>query len=651
MNSINNTKLRLVGIASGIDTDTVVQQLMFAEKQPLYKLQRQRQLAEWKQEAYREFTNALRSFKEQFFDIAKRTSYLLSETAFKTFKVSSSADEYVTARGTISAQNGSHTVKVVNLATAYRVTGEKGVSKAISGDLADGINLSELNGKTIKVTLDGVEKELKLEDFSGLDGENDFEKLEKGLQNLLNDAFGSGKVAVSADDVNKTISLTTEEGSTRLTLSSGSNNDGLSYLGITSGASNRIALSNTLGELSGKLKNSLDITDGKISFEINGKTFTFSEDDTLKKVVNTINNDAEVNVALSYDEIQDRFIMTSKQTGAGQNISFQGQFFEALGIQDINPGQNPDDSEAGIYEGQDAEVYIDGIKIVRSTNTFTVNGVEYTLKKMHEEGISETTITVEQDIDTVFNSIKSFVDEYNKLVDMFNTKLTEKYDRNYMPLTDDEKDEMTEEEIKKWEDKAKTGLLRNDSILQQIQQSMRTALMDTVEGVGISLSSIGISSSSYLDKGRLKIDEDKLKQALRERPDEVKELFIKTSDTVPHYDRDLTSGQRKIRYKEVGVFYRISDILNDYISTIRDKNGNKGILLEKAGMEGDLSQFDSSLSKEISLYDERISEMYVKLAEKEESYYRKFTELEKYMSQMNSQMNWLLSQLGSFQYG
>jgi len=651
VNSINNTKLRLVGIASGIDTDTVVQQLMFAEKQPLYKLQRQRQLAEWKQEAYREFTNALRSFKEQFFDIAKRTSYLLSETAFKTFKVSSSADEYVTARGTISAQNGSHTVKVVNLATAYRVTGEKGVSKAISGDLADGINLSELNGKTIKVTLDGVEKELKLEDFSGLDGENDFEKLEKGLQNLLNDAFGSGKVAVSADDVNKTISLTTEEGSTRLTLSSGSNNDGLSYLGITSGASNRIALSNTLGELSGKLKNSLDITDGKISFEINGKTFTFSEDDTLKKVVNTINNDAEVNVALSYDEIQDRFIMTSKQTGAGQNISFQGQFFEALGIQDINPGQNPDDSEAGIYEGQDAEVYIDGIKIVRSTNTFTVNGVEYTLKKMHEEGISETTITVDQDIDTVFNSIKSFVDEYNKLVDMFNTKLTEKYDRNYMPLTDDEKDEMTEEEIKKWEEKAKTGLLRNDSILQQIQQSMRTALMDTVEGVGISLSSIGISSSSYLDKGRLKIDEDKLKQALRERPDEVKELFIKTSDTVPHYDRDLISGQRKIRYKEVGVFYRISDILNDYISTIRDKNGNKGILLEKAGMEGDLSQFDSSLSKEISLYDERISEMYVKLAEKEESYYRKFTELEKYMSQMNSQMNWLLSQLCSFQYG
>lgn len=645
----NNTKLRLVGIATGLDTDMIVQQLMFIEKQSLYKLQRQKQLAEWRQEAYREFTNALRSFKEQFFDIAKRTSYLLSETAFKVFKVSSSADEYVTARGTTSAQTGSHTVYVEKLATAAKAIGENGITKSIiSGKITD-LNFKD---KTIKVTLDGVTKEIILSDYSDID------KLKEGLQDQFDNAFGTDKIKVkkevfSDDETGESIEIISfstnqEAGVTKLTFTSGT---ALSALGIAPGASNRISTGSTLAELAGKLKNELKFDEnGNVSFTINGKTFTFSKNDTLQKVMNTINNDADAGVTLSYDEISDRFTMTAKQTGAGNNIDFvdkSGSFLNAIGLVKKEPSE---EDAAGIYQGTDAEVYIDGIKVVRSSNTFTVNGVEYTLKKPHkEDGVAETTITIEQDIDTVFNAIKSFVDEYNKLVDMFNTKLSEKYDRNYMPLTDDEKKDMTEDEIKKWEEKAKTGLLRNDPILQQIQQSMRMALADVVEGVGLNLAAIGISSSSYLDKGRLTVDEDKLKAALRDRPDEVRELFIKTSDSVPQYDRDLTAEQRKTRYKEVGLFHRISDILNDYISTLRDKNGNKGILLEKAGMAGDLSQYESSLSKEISSYDDRIREMYVKLAEKEESYYRKFTELEKYISQMNSQMNWLLSQLSAFQ--
>ena len=81
---------------------------------------------------------------------------------------------------------------------------------------------------------------------------------------------------------------------------------------------------------------------------------------------------------------------------------------------------------AEIQQGDDARVIIDNVVVVRSTNTFTVNGVEYTLKNVQHEGENSATITIEQDIDTVFNSIKSFVDEYNKLVDMFNTKLFRK---------------------------------------------------------------------------------------------------------------------------------------------------------------------------------------------------------------------------------
>jgi flagellar hook-associated protein 2 len=135
------------------------------------------------------------------------------------------------------------------------------------------------------------------------------------------------------------------------------------------------------------------------------------------------------------------------------------------------------------------------------------------------------------------------------------------------------------------------------------------------------------------------------RQAIINRPDEVKNLFKKQSQTVPSYARNLKADERNVRYKEQGLFWRLSDIIEDNISILRDDNGRKGTLLEKAGMEGDTSEFNSSLSKDISSFDERISELYSKLLVKEEGYYRQFAELEKYMNQMNAQMDWLFSQL------
>ena len=176
---------------------------------------------------------------------------------------------------------------------------------------------------------------------------------------------------------------------------------------------------------------------------------------------------------------------------------------------------------------------------------------------------------------------------------------------------------------------------------------MRMALLEPVEGVGISLSSIGITSKSYQDKGKLYIDEDKLRQAIINKPDEIKNLFKKQSQSVPSYTRDLGASDRKTRYKEQGLLWRLSDIIEDNISILRDKDGKKGILLEKAGMEGDTSDFNSSLSKDISSYDESITELYKKLLVKETNYYNQFAQLEKYMNQMNSQMSWLLSQFST----
>lgn len=631
--AIINSNFRITGLASGLDTDQMVRDLMAVERIPLNKLQQQRQLAQWRQDAYREITNALRSFKEKFFDITKRTNYMLSDNAFRVFSAKSSSDAYVTVKGTTQAESGSHTVKVRQLATADKAESLTGVSKAITGS----VSRYNLSGESILVTLDGVTREINLanyEDLADLIGDEG-----NGLQKLLDDAFGQGKILVSENDGK--LQMTTANGATRVSVSYGTKGTkGLEALGFTAGATNRISTGTTLLGLKDQLATPLNFdATGKVSFEINGETFAFSENDTLTKVMETINN-SKAGVTIRYDEATDKFIITAKQTGAGDNIRISektGNFIQAIGIDAANPVTE---------QGVDAIAEIDGVTVTRSTNTFTVNGIEYTLRKQHEATQVGETITVEQDVDAVYDAIKTFVDEYNKLVDLLTTKLGEKYDRNYLPLTDEQKEALSEKDIERWEKQAKTGLLRNDSILQNIRSSMRMALIDAVEGVGISLSSIGITSKSYQDNGKLTIDEAKLKQAIREKPDEVKNLFKQQSVDVPSYSRDLTAEQRSIRSKQQGLLYRLSDILEDNISIFRDKNGRKGILLEKAGMEGDSSEYNSSIARDIGDYDERIAEMLVKLARKEENYYKQFTQLETYINRMNSQMSWLLSQIG-----
>jgi flagellar hook-associated protein 2 len=208
---------------------------------------------------------------------------------------------------------------------------------------------------------------------------------------------------------------------------------------------------------------------------------------------------------------------------------------------------------------------------------------------------------------------------------------------------------MEEKEIEKWEEQAKTGLLRNDSMLQSLTLSMRTALYEKVEGVGISLRDIGIESKSYADKGKLYLDEDKLKNALLSKPDEVAKLINGVSAENPSYSRTASAEQRADRYNKSGVFQRLSDIIENHVSTRRDTDGRKGILLEKAGIEGDLSSTKNLISQQLDDFDDRINNMLDKLTRKEENYFKKFSALETMLAQMNQQSAWLTSQFSAGQ--
>jgi flagellar hook-associated protein 2 len=108
----------------------------------------------------------------------------------------------------------------------------------------------------------------------------------------------------------------------------------------------------------------------------------------------------------------------------------------------------------------------------------------------------------------------------------------------------------------------------------------------------------------------------------------------------------LSAEERSTRYDAVGLFQRVSDILDDHVSTLRDSNGKKGLLLEKAGITGDASVGLNDIQKELTGFDDRITTLLDRLADKEEAYYRRFTAMEQALQRMNDQSNWLASQLG-----
>jgi flagellar hook-associated protein 2 len=638
-NSINSTSslLRLTGLGgSGLDTDTIVKQLMTAEKVPLNKLYQKRQLAEWKTDAYREITNKLRELKDTYFNTAKASSNIMSTSSFKKYTGTSTNSSYVTVSGNAEAVAGSHKVTVVSLASAGQAAGTAGVTDNLTGNAIedDAYNLS---GKSFNITLDGVSHEIQLGDYS-----SSKDTIGTQLQSLIDTAFGEGKITVDYDTSTKKLSFqsNTDNGTGRITLSSGKSS-GLESLGFSSGATNRLDIYKSLEDLSTSFKNDLTFSsNGKLKFTINSKEFTFDKSESLAGMMNKINADADAKVTMMYDETTDKITITAKQTGAGANILIgteqTGNFFGSGSASGIGTGN------ATTKSGQDASAIIDGQMITRSSNTFTLNGTTYTLVKKHENISTDSeTVTLTPNVDEVYNNIKGFVDKYNEIISFINGKTTEKYDRDYQPLTSDEKEAMSEDEITTWETKAKTGLLRNDPMLQNIAYNLRKALYDSIDGVKTRLPDIGITTGEYYENGKLVINETKLKAAIADNPEAVSELFTKSAEK--SYSASNTAALRSERYNTEGLANRISDILDD---NIRTTNG-KGLLLLKAGAEGDSTQYTSTLYEEIDDYDDAISAMVGRLNDKETAYYAKFTALEKYISQMSAQSSWISSQFGS----
>jgi len=257
-------------------------------------------------------------------------------------------------------------------------------------------------------------------------------------------------------------------------------------------------------------------------------------------------------------------------------------------------------------------------------------------------------VIVTEDIEEALMAIVDFVDAYNTLIEDLRSTIDENADSDYAPLTDEERDALSTEEIEKWESVAKIGLLEDDPLIYNMLTDMRQALMSLVSFGNISLFDIGISTQDYTDGGKLIIDETVLRQALESNPEDIVDLFTKASESHPGTTsaRSLTGEEKSVRFEEEGLMYKIYDILEQNVSKYRNLNGDKGLLVEKGGITNDVTEFDNYYSDIIDTLNDEKDDLETALYDKEDAYYARFTAMEQAILEMNAQMESLYSMSG-----
>ena len=358
---------------------------------------------------------------------------------------------------------------------------------------------------------------------------------------------------------------------------------------------------------------------------IYSKDITIEDNDTIETLISKINNSNDGVIKASYSEMTGKFTIESTKTGdssgfaivdeTGKNISNSLDF---LGLQTnsyaIDSNGTTQSNFTGVAVGSNSIIEVsskDGTftkTLNEESNTFTIDGVRY---NVNTTGSAEITST--QDTAPVVEKMKSFVDDYNKIMDKVYDLVTEKTNKDYKPLTEAQKEEMSEEEIEKWEKKAKEGILRNDSEMRKFMNDMENAIFGDKMQV---LRDMGISThEDYNKKGQIALDESKFVAALQNNSEKVYEVFAKGSDSMME---------------------RMKSTIKNYVGS------SSSIFAQKAGIEKTASMANNFYSEQLKKQAALIKTLQNKMSDKEEKLYLKFGNLESQMNKLNSQMNYFM---------
>ena len=358
-----------------------------------------------------------------------------------------------------------------------------------------------------------------------------------------------------------------------------------------------------------------------------------------------------LNITASYDSTNDTFSLYNKDSGKDNKITLAAKDSNAqalLNHLNLNAVTNnngtstltPKTFEVATFNsdgeptanavtvaGTNAEVVIDGRTYDSSSNKVSASNVTYTLLST-----GKANATVSQDTDKIIENVKQFVEDYNKIMDMLNEKYYEEKYSDYDVLTQSQEKSMTKEQIDKWNEKAKSGILNHSNTVGKIISNMREALYTPVTSVDSNyntMMSLGISSTT--DRGHISLDEDKLKKALAADPDAVYQVFASSGEKTKTNADGTTSTYTD--YNAQGVMQRISDKLYDGLKEINSYAGNSS--------EVDDSSALGNLIRELKT---KMSNFKVMMTSYENLLYKKYDAMETAIQRLSYQSGYITGQ-------
>ena len=609
--------------------------------------------------------------------LAMQLNKALSQSGIKSGEDSiSDVMEFVYADGKMQLQTkaGKTTNLVINssssalTALGYNPQNADGTDKTVS----DGISLSEFNenqkqlndtyvnrqtmtqyltGKKLTISFGGQTKEIEL--VKSGDTFADLDDLKDIIQGRLNQAFGTDNIKVAGGTDSLSFELGSNASSNQTLTVTSDNAEIRNVLGIQKGASNKLNLEGSIRDNIDKLipdgpdaeakraqfLNSLE-TDGLV---INGvKISGVTADTSIQGMIDKINTNKDVGVKASYLSSTNQFVLISSETGSGREIQLEGASADIFGAVKDAAGNYTD----GNFEmGKNAQVlvsYGNGIStmIESSSNTFDLEGLRVTVSQefgnvtqdasgvWNSDRSKAVTFSAKADVDGVTETVKKFIEEYNEMIKEINTQVTTRPDKAYGPLTEEQKDEMSEKSIENWEKKAKQGLLYNDATMRALSLDMQGVLTNLMaSGANYKdLEEMGITiSDDYLDGGTITFDEAKFKAAMTSDPEKVSKVFTGGGD--------IKKGLASI----------IEDTLTPYATKYANRNGNSyGRLIEEAGSEKiPLSIMNNQIYKDLKEMQSVLDTLNARLASEQDRYISQFTTMETLINQMNSQASYL----------
>lgn len=382
--------------------------------------------------------------------------------------------------------------------------------------------------------------------------------------------------------------------------------------------------------------NSSSLNDNS-AIKINGKSFRVSYKDGKIDTNDLSAQLKDAGLSLEAKLNGNDLVLTSKNSGVSSkfstsivtyvtdttstNLAKSGTDLEAA-ISDEN-GNLIAIKEGKIYDKDGKEVVNSSIKV--NQNSVTLDGTTFKFNSASTEVIS---VTGSQDVTGLKDKIVSFMNDYNELMGEVNGKLWESYNSDYLPLTDDQRESMSDKQIEQWETKAQTGLLRKDDDLRTLADNMKDVMSSLMSSTGLSLERIGITPvNDYKElNGTFEIDEDKLTAALQNNFDDVKDLF-----TRGYLDDDT---------KNAGIIPKMKELINNNFVKF-DSVFNK-----KAATSG-VYALTNEMTKQITEKKKLIAQMNEDLNDRQESLYSKYSALETAMAKAQSQQSSMSSWFGT----